>query len=196
MTTGFGLSPTPAGEFISLPFRDELVTKCAGAAMTNGDFGGVAVDPIRVRVPISHSFFTWMAALLLVINLVGFSPTYFLRIWFHAPALPLHVHLHGALFTSWFVLFLIQASLVPRGRLRLHRRLGAAGVALAALIVPATLAVIYSSHSRSLGSGGSEGQVASLLFGQLNLLTAYATFVSPVQSLVGVEPMRTRDSCC
>ena len=146
--------------------------------MANRDFGGVAADAIRVRAQVSHSFFAWMAVVMLAITLVGFSPTYFLGAWFRAPAVPLHVHVHVALFMSWFVLLLTQTILVARGQLSLHRRLGAAGAGLAALIVPVTMAVIYFSHSRRLSSGGSEGDVASQLFGQLGLLAAYTIFVS------------------
>jgi hypothetical protein len=45
------------------------------------------------------------------------------------------VHLHGAVFTSWIVLFVVQSSLVSAGNVRLHRKLGVLGAVLAGLMV-------------------------------------------------------------
>ena len=42
----------------------------------------------------------------------------------------MRVHIHGALFTAWMLLFLFQSFLVARRRTPLHRRLGVAGVPL------------------------------------------------------------------
>jgi len=51
-----------------------------------------------------------------------------------APPLPPLVHLHGALFTAWIILLLVQTSLVALKRTDLHRRLGVIGAVLAALM--------------------------------------------------------------
>ena len=48
---------------------------------------------------------------------------------------PLHVHFHGLVMLLWLGLAVIQASLIQRGNLALHRRLGWLGVALAAIVV-------------------------------------------------------------
>jgi len=76
-----------------------------------------------------------MAVVLLAVNVVGFSPSYYLKWVSGAPALPLRAHVHGALFSAWIVLLLVQAGLVARGHVRLHRSLGWAGAVLAALMV-------------------------------------------------------------
>jgi hypothetical protein len=86
-------------------------------------------------------FFVFGVALLIVV-LVGFAPTFFLRgvIDFAGsaalPAAPGYVYIHGALMTSWYVLFVVQAGLIAGGRREIHRWLGAAGLVLAAAIVP------------------------------------------------------------
>ncbi|MGN6112354.1 MAG: hypothetical protein ACTHOC_04995 [Luteimonas sp.] len=76
------------------------------------------------------------ALLALAIVLVGFAPTFFLRFLFASPKpLSLLMVAHGTIMTAWFVLFIVQTQLVAAGNVRLHRRLGVAGVALAALVV-------------------------------------------------------------
>jgi hypothetical protein len=84
-----------------------------------------------------------MAIAMLVTVLAGFAPTYYARFFSDAPWATLSggpftrlVHLHGALFTAWVVLFVVQTTLVAGRRVWLHRRLGVAGAVLAAAMVP------------------------------------------------------------
>ncbi len=79
-------------------------------------------------------FFTGMAAACAMTVFIGFAPTYYLRDA-GAPPLPTLVHLHGALSTSWILLFLTQTSLVAASRTDLHRRLGVAGAVLVGLLL-------------------------------------------------------------
>jgi hypothetical protein len=80
-------------------------------------------------------FFTTMSVVMLGIVLVGFAPSYFLRgtVFAHLPSLL--VHLHGAVFSSWIFLFVIQSSLISAGNYRLHRKLGVLGAVIAGLMV-------------------------------------------------------------
>lgn len=57
--------------------------------------------------------------------------------------LPPIIHLHAAVFTSWLVVLVIQTTLVLRGRTAVHRRLGVAGVVLAALMLVVHPAYIW-----------------------------------------------------
>lgn len=70
-----------------------------------------------------------------VVILIGFARTYFLSFVFEQPDLPWFVHVHGALCTLWIILFYAQAVLIAADRRDLHRLLGTAMVALAALLV-------------------------------------------------------------
>jgi hypothetical protein len=66
------------------------------------------------------------------------------------PGLPLLLHLHGAVFTCWVGLIIVQPSLVVAGDVRRHRQLGMAGAALAAaMVVMGIAATVFSiSHHR------------------------------------------------
>lgn len=138
-----------------------------------------ATAPVRRRPgrEVRGRFFVWMACLLLILNLIGFAPTYFLRSWFGGPALHARTHLHGVLFTGWFVLFVIQSLLVARGRLRLHRRLGVIGACLAACMVVSGLVILYYGVLEFQEAGGSIARAGQFLWGNLALLTAFGGFV-------------------
>jgi uncharacterized membrane protein YozB (DUF420 family) len=82
-----------------------------------------------------HRFFTGMALAALLVALIGFAPSYYLRSFSDLGPLTTLVHLHGALATGWLLLFVAQTSLVAGGRTGLHRRIGPAGAALAAVFV-------------------------------------------------------------
>ena len=68
------------------------------------------------RSAVQSRFFAWMAGLLLLTVVIGFSPTYFLKPFFDTPALTLRTQIHGPLFAAWFVLFFVQTALIARRR--------------------------------------------------------------------------------
>ena len=80
-------------------------------------------------------FFTGMALAMTLVCFAGFAPSYYLKAHFGTPQLKPLVHLHGAVFTMWMLLLVVQTSLVAAGRVRLHRRLGIAGAVLVVLMV-------------------------------------------------------------
>jgi hypothetical protein len=89
-----------------------------------------------------HLFYSSTAVVLALAVFAGFARTYYLPFlsgWPTAtiarlPFTPV-VHIHGALFTSWVLLFIGQTALVARRRVALHRKLGIAGAVLAAGMV-------------------------------------------------------------
>ncbi len=97
-------------------------------------------------------FFVSMASILLVIVAVGFAKSFYLRNIIHkshaVSTLPVYIVLHGIVLTSWFLLFLGQTLLVASGRVRLHRSLGVAGAALAAVVFALSLLVVVRSVVR------------------------------------------------
>jgi hypothetical protein len=92
-----------------------------------------------LRLPnrrVEHAFFQAMAVLLTVTMIIGFARTYFLAGVFQARLPKPVIHIHGAVFTCWFLLLLAQSALASLQRVDLHRRLGIAGVVIAALMLP------------------------------------------------------------
>lgn len=89
--------------------------------------------PVKKRA--DDVFFTSMSLLMLLIVLIGFAPSYFLQgaMFAHLPSLL--VHLHGAVFSTWIILFVIQSSLISAGHVRFHRKLGVLGAVVATLMV-------------------------------------------------------------
>jgi hypothetical protein len=82
-----------------------------------------------------HLFFSSMAVLILGAVFLGFAHTYYLAGVFKAPLPDLVIHIHGAVFSSWILLLIVQTSLVSAGRVDIHRRLGLLGFGLACLMV-------------------------------------------------------------
>jgi len=93
------------------------------------------VNVKRAKRSHEHWFFWTMSAVLALVVLIGFSRTYFLAAYFHSKPLagPI-VHVHAAAFTAWIVLLVAQTSLAATGRLKIHRRLGLVGLALAPIV--------------------------------------------------------------
>ena len=66
---------------------------------------------------------------------LGFGPTYYWAGVFNAPLPSRIIHIHGAVFTCWILLLIVQNSLASAGRVDIHRKLGVAGFLLACLMV-------------------------------------------------------------
>lgn len=103
------------------------------------------------RQPHFYRVATWLA---LAVVLAGFAPSFFLKPLFHKPPpLTLLLVVHGTIMTAWFLLFLVQAQLVSSRNLAMHRRLGVAGVGLAAAVLVAgtTVAITGARLGHSPG---------------------------------------------
>lgn len=98
-----------------------------------------AVKPRIVPRPVNRGlervFFSGMALLLLTTVLIGFWPSYFGVGMVKAPLPSVLVHFHGAVFTLWMVLFVVQVGLISARKVKVHRTLGLAGFGLAVLMV-------------------------------------------------------------
>lgn len=96
----------------------------------------MAINRISDPRASTRRFFLAIAIFFPIVVLAGFARTYYLKPFFDAPAVPsLLVHIHGVLMSLWIGLFITQVYFISSKRIRLHQRLGYAGIALAALIV-------------------------------------------------------------
>ena len=88
-----------------------------------------------------HRFYTGMALAMSAGVVAGFAKTYFAKSFFHTPAIPFWVHVHGAVFTAWFVFYVLQNLLAMNGKMAIHRNLGIVGLVLAIAVVCFGIAV-------------------------------------------------------
>lgn len=104
-----------------------------------------AVKPGQRSAPVGaydRLFYSGMAIAMALTVFAGFAPTFYLRSFFGAPptvsgatTLSLVAQVHGALFSTWVLLFIVQTALIAQHRVALHRRLGIFGAILAAAMV-------------------------------------------------------------
>ena len=120
-----------------------------------GTVGAVETTTPRRRWTRERLFFSGMAGAAAAVVFVGFAPSYYLRSLYDTPALPPLVHLHGALFSAWILLLLVQTSLVAMKRTDVHRLLGVAGGALAAVMLIVAYVVAINVGRRSVSIPGT-----------------------------------------
>ena len=125
----------------------------------------------------SHlSFFFAAHVVLLVAVLLGFSPSFYLRPFFHHVAqLPALLYVHGAVLTGWFLLTVVQGWMIRAQELRLHRRLGYVAAGYAAIVIAfgilANLRLISEIDSPDDGEN-------IVVWGNFFTLLMFAVFVS------------------
>jgi hypothetical protein len=100
-----------------------------------------------VNRTVERIFYSGMAILLCVCVFIGFSPTYFQAGMMRAPLPSPILHIHGAIFTLWMLLFVVQAALISARRVRWHRSFGTVAFCLPPImIVLGVLAGIDALH--------------------------------------------------
>ena len=106
-------------------------------------------------------FFFALSVTYLLIVILGFAPTFYLRafVGFENQAnigLPAGLIFHGVIMTCWYVLFAFQSFLIRRGDVLLHRKFGVVGIALASLVVITSIITNVGIASKAIDDGGAE----------------------------------------
>ena len=96
----------------------------------------VVVSPaasIERRVSQDRLFYSGMAIVMALAVLAGFAQTYYLPLAGSGQLTTITgrevsalIHAHGALFSLWVLLFVVQTSLIATHRVRIHQRMGLA----------------------------------------------------------------------
>ena len=143
---------------------------------------------LRQPAAAEHRFYAGMAAAILVAVLVGFARSFYLKPLYPAsPAPPEAIFLvHGVVFTAWVLLLPAQAWLVARGRIDLHRRLGAFGVVLAAAMI------VLGIHGALIAAGRPTGFVG-VPVPPLQFLAVPLFSIALFALFVGLAVARRRD---
>ena len=143
------------------------------AAITSG-------APARTGV---GSFYAWMAAAAVATAFLGFVPTYWQPLAAGAFKANPVVHLHGIVFFGWTLFALAQTSLVPAGRVALHRSVGLAGISLATLLVVLGALAALNSLRTSVAAGEAAAGEAFLIVPLSLMLTFAVLFAAAVANI-------------
>ena len=126
---------------------------------------------------LEDSFYVALAGLCAVVAVTGFAGTY----WLQLPAGTFNgspmLHLHGLLFTTWTLYFVVQAALIANGRYLNHRAWGLAGIALATAMVFLGVAVAIGGVQARIADGHAETGRAFLIV-PLSAMLLFGGFVT------------------
>jgi hypothetical protein len=133
-------------------------------------------------------FYGGMAAALGLTILGGFASTYYLRFFADGPRTTFNggpftavVHLHGALFTAWVILFGVQTALIASHQVAVHRRMGVAGAVLAVAMVGVGSFLAIATASRGAAPPGMD-PLAFLAIPMFDMVL-FSTFVGSALAL-------------
>lgn len=126
-------------------------------------------------------FFGAMAGAMLLLVLLGFGRTLYLRPFLDLPPLPATVLLHGSILTAWYLGAFVQAALVPSGRADLHRRLGPwiAALGLAVIAIGTTVTLAFVGRRAAAGTN-IEARIrffSDIVWGDIAAILAFVVFV-------------------
>ena len=110
-----------------------------------------------------RQFFFAITLLLVVVVAIGFGPTYYLAGVFRAPLPSRIVHIHGAVFSTWMILLVVQTGLISTRRVEWHRKLGVAGFVLACGMVLTVLLTAADFAMRAKAKPNSEALLTLLV---------------------------------
>lgn len=98
-------------------------------------------------------FFSGMAVLLCAVVVYGFSRTYFLAGMVSAPLPAPILHIHGAVFTLWMLVYVIQTALISAHRVALHRTFGTIAFCLPPIMIVLGLIAALNALHRGVQIG-------------------------------------------
>lgn len=117
---------------------------------TDVNFAPASARPYAYRPAnrnVERVFYSTVALLLCVCVYIGFAPTYFQAGLLRAPLPSPILHIHGAVFTLWMLLFVVQAALISARRVKWHRSFGTVAFCLPPImIVLGVIAAIDALH--------------------------------------------------
>ena len=108
-------------------------------------------------------FFSSMAMLLCAVVFVGFSPTYFRAGMLRAPLPSPILHVHGAVFTLWMTLYLVQTALISARRVAWHRSLGIIAFCLPPVMILLGVIAAIDALGRKVSIGPLDPAVSSAI---------------------------------
>jgi hypothetical protein len=133
------------------------------------------------------SFYTWMSIAFVLTAFLGFIPTYWMPMAAGAFRANPVVHLHGILFFSWTLFVLFQTSLVPAGRVALHRSVGLAGISLATVLTIFGILAALNSLRTAVAQNAAGAGEAFLIVPLLVIASFAVLFTLAVMNIARPE---------
>jgi hypothetical protein len=133
-----------------------------------------------MRWSAERRFHTGLALTMFAAVFLGFARSFFLRPWFPDTPAPTEriFYVHGAAFTAWCVLLVVQPALVAMGRTDMHRRIGGLGALLAVAMVSLGTVGALTAARRPAGFIGVPIPPLQFLIVPLFDMALFATFVA------------------
>jgi len=145
--------------------------------------------PVRRVGTHDRVFYGSVAVSMAVMAIVGFAPTFYLRLFSAGPMVtfgggrpftPL-VYVHAVLFTAWVALFIVQTALISARHVAVHRRIGIGGAVLAAAMIVVATMTALAGAKRAAGPPG----IPPLVFLAIPLfdMVMFTTFITAALAL-------------
>lgn len=146
----------------------------------------------------NHSrFYLLITSLLLLVVILGFGKTFFLRPFFDQPVflkeLPAIVYIHGGIMTIWYVMLVVQSALVNVNNIKLHRTLGWGLVGTAVLIIVSGLMVNAGVFPRLIALGVLDPKNDGLMRMAASLWTYDQVALVPFGLMVATAILKRKD---
>jgi hypothetical protein len=141
-----------------MTFEEQAMTDQAAVAKTPAVTGSSYEPPQRCYQE-ARRFYIGAGVFSIVLAFAGFGPSLIDHSRRYAPP-NASLIAHGATALAWMVFFLTQATLVARGRLAIHRRLGWAGLLIAAALI---VMAVYITIDGAFRMSDLSGDVTRLL---------------------------------
>jgi hypothetical protein len=124
-------------------------------------------------------FYLGAAFVFLALVVWVFARTYYFKRWFGTPALPVLLHVHGAVMSGWVVLLALQSGLVAARRVPWHRRVGVFGACWAVLVVVMGSVTTVHAASRAVRANSESAPVLVTIMGlEVLQMLFFAAFVA------------------
>ena len=133
-------------------------------------------SPARVESR-SRALYLVLTLFMIIVVIAGFWPSYFGPLLRGAAPRSWIIHLHGAVFTGWMALLLIEVLLVSLGRIRQHRTVGNIGMVYGSLVFITGVIAAFAGPVLHVRNGEwSVDRAAGFLLISLRAITVFGGF--------------------